>query len=672
MLKELKGLTNALQLVASCTGVNFIMLKQEKVLDFNGSPGASYTIAASQGTIVPLYRFYSSLLDCHFYTISESEKDQVANGDQGSHWGIEHTEGWVLSVQEPGSLPVYRFWRNYNVKTNDVGCHFFTNSETERSALLAEKLPNSSSIPAQYCGGDMWRPEGPGGVGFYAYPSWRSGTVWMKRARKESNNAHFFSIGTAEYQNAITPTNQGGYGYTEEGNAFRAFPALPVVPAPVPQAPAIVKKAKNVQLEIGASSVADRIFDERDDFFLGETIYAHVIGDVNVDHNWKLRVFKNGSIVKQTNSALIQDDTRSDHNISYEPTSVGTYTIEAMVNMGSGFVSKGLQLVDVGIAPVPPAQCSIVPNHSFENGITNWSNQSYGNAVRSITASSQAYDGSGSAYIDITSYTDGQTKFVSDAIDIIGGNTYNLSLFAKGTVTSAYAQPVAYDASGSPISYGGTLGTAVGTDWQEFAGTVTLPADAVTLKLEVRVESSGELFFDDVWVNAIPRDISCSVGGTTGGGVSTASNLITNPSFESDLASWGDQSYGNNQKMIQVSSDANTGTKSAKVDVTSYTDGQVKIVSDAITVSENETYNIAAFVKGSTTSVYLQPVVLDASGAAIGYPGYTGLPITGNYTDQATSITTPPGATSIKLEFRVQSAGDLYVDDVWISTDPRP
>gem|GEM_PF-4888911 len=388
----------------------------DKVLDFNGSPSATYTIAASQGTIVPLYRFYSSLLDCHFYTISESEKDQVANGDQGSHWGIEHTEGWVLSVQEPGSLPVYRFWRNYNVKTNDVGCHFFTNSETERSALLAEKLPNSSSIPAQYRGGDMWKPEGTGGIGFYAYPSPRLGTVWMKRAKRTASNAHFFSIGTAEFNQALAI-----HSFELEGNAFTAFPALPTPPAPVPQAPAIVKKAKNVQLEIGASSVADRIFDQRNNFVIGEKIYAHVIGDVNVNHTWKLRVIKNGSVVYQDNSPLTVQDVKSDLTISYKPTSTGNYTLEAMVNMGNGFISQKTSTVSVAQAPVVELFPSVTINW-WNNFNSSWSTPGVFDIGEDITVmfggtnnstSITTFDADLEVYNDLGNYVETKTGSIS-------------------------------------------------------------------------------------------------------------------------------------------------------------------------------------------------------------------------------------------------------------------
>ncbi len=631
-------------------------VNKELKFESTGSYGVDYTIAASQGTIVPLYRFYSSELECHFYTISESEKDDVVNGVHGTHWGIEHTEGWVLSAQEPGSVPVYRFWQRYNVLNDKVGCHFFTNSETERTTLLGETLPNTTDIPAQFRGGDRWREEGVGGIGFYAYPSPRLGTVWMKRAKKESNKAHFFSIGTSEYQNAIAGD------YVEEGNAFTAFPALPAVPAPVPQAPAIVKVATNVSLEVGAGFVADRVFDERSSYVLGETIYTHVMGDVNVDHTWKLKMSQGGVVVKEVNSPLTQDDIRSDHSIFYAPTSIGSYTIEASINMGHGFVSQGTVVVNVGAAPVPPVACSIAPNHSFESSA--WSDQSWGNSTRSIATAAEASEGSQSGLATISSYTDGQVKMVSPDISVTGGTTYNLSLFAKGSVTNAYVQPISYDSSGNAVGFGGYMGLGLSGGWQEFTGIVDIPANAVTLKLEVRAESDGDLYVDDVWVNVTSRDASCSAGGNSGGtGSSTTS--IPNGSFESGVSTnWSDHTWGSSSHTITSSSEASDGAQSAKIDVSSYTDGQVKLVSDAITVTGDQTYSLSIDAKGTATTAYVQPISYDSSGNAIGYGGWTGLSMGSSWQTSTNSITVPSDAVTLKLEIRIESQGEVFVDYV--------
>ena len=96
----------------------------------------------------PVYRFWSDKLDTHFYTIREGEKDKLIK-EYLKVWEFEgpafyaHPEG----LHSPESRPVYRFW------SDSLGRHFFTANESEKQKLL-EQLA------------DVWVYEG---VAWYAY-----------------------------------------------------------------------------------------------------------------------------------------------------------------------------------------------------------------------------------------------------------------------------------------------------------------------------------------------------------------------------------------------------------------------------------------------------------------------------------------------------------------------
>ena len=78
----------------------------------------------------PVYRFWSASLHAHFYTIDEAERDQLLVHPSGA-WACEGVAFYAWSQPgEKDTLPVHRFW------SARLGCHFFTISETEKAQLI--------------------------------------------------------------------------------------------------------------------------------------------------------------------------------------------------------------------------------------------------------------------------------------------------------------------------------------------------------------------------------------------------------------------------------------------------------------------------------------------------------------------------------------------------------
>ncbi len=159
-------------------------------------------ILVSQPFEVPysaVYRFWSSDPGCHFYTISESEKDWLIE----NHPAVWTFEGPVYNACSTpyydGLLPVYRFWSGV--------AHFYTISEEERAMLIEDHA-------------DIWAYEG---VAFYAYPegSQPDGCVPVYRFWNGSNNTHFYT--TSEEDRALVLTEYA-HVFTDEGIAFYAYP----------------------------------------------------------------------------------------------------------------------------------------------------------------------------------------------------------------------------------------------------------------------------------------------------------------------------------------------------------------------------------------------------------------------------------------------------------------
>ncbi|MEM8723041.1 MAG: S8 family serine peptidase [Cyanobacteria bacterium P01_G01_bin.39] len=115
--------------------------------------GESYISAASTADpfigIKPVYRFLNTTTRTHFYTISETERDNtIINLNNYSYEGIAY---YGYTSDRPGVTPLYRFYNPV------VDAHFYTPSAVERDAVLIN-LPD-------------YQLESNNGIAFYVEPT---------------------------------------------------------------------------------------------------------------------------------------------------------------------------------------------------------------------------------------------------------------------------------------------------------------------------------------------------------------------------------------------------------------------------------------------------------------------------------------------------------------------
>jgi hypothetical protein len=82
--------------------------------------------------VMPVYRFWSSSLSGHFYTMSEDEKDYLIANYPTDVWAYEGIAFYAYppGVEPKDTAPVYRFW------SDRLGSHFYTASESEKDSLI--------------------------------------------------------------------------------------------------------------------------------------------------------------------------------------------------------------------------------------------------------------------------------------------------------------------------------------------------------------------------------------------------------------------------------------------------------------------------------------------------------------------------------------------------------
>lgn len=110
------------------------------VSDTQGSPNLLSNVLSSSGTAPPgpageeavaVYRFWSETYNSHFYTRSIGERNHVITAYPDSVWRYEGAVFGAFGSRVSGSIPVYRFW------SSTYNAHFYTSSEGEKDHVIA-------------------------------------------------------------------------------------------------------------------------------------------------------------------------------------------------------------------------------------------------------------------------------------------------------------------------------------------------------------------------------------------------------------------------------------------------------------------------------------------------------------------------------------------------------
>ncbi len=111
---------------------DYVINTWPEVWSYEGPVFHAYAEGAQPEGTSPVYRFWSSTLTSHFYTISEAEKDYVINTwpDDWAYEGIAYY-AYAQGAQPQGTSPVYRFW------SGTLGSHFYTISQDERDLVIS-------------------------------------------------------------------------------------------------------------------------------------------------------------------------------------------------------------------------------------------------------------------------------------------------------------------------------------------------------------------------------------------------------------------------------------------------------------------------------------------------------------------------------------------------------
>jgi hypothetical protein len=283
--------------------------------------------------------------------------------------------------------------------------------------------------------------------------------------------------------------------------------------------------------------------------------------------------------------------------------------------------------------------------------------------------------------LGLTSYTDGDQKLVVTQDDpsctpaVTVGDVYQLTGWYESTVPVFF---VVYteDASGNWTRWQTSPDFAPTSGWASAAWNAPpIGAGVVAVSVGMGIESVGTVTLDDLGL----------YNTTAPGGVTSPAglNLILNPSLESSADGitpdcWQDKSWGDQTGALARVSNANSGSYAEQLSISSYTDGDEKLVTTqdsgacAPSATPGHSYTLSAWYH-STVPAFFVVYYRDSSGNWTRWSQSPYWPATSTWTQA--SYTTPPvpaGATALSVGLAIDSVGRATVDDYSLADDGTP
>ena len=258
--------------------------------------------------------------------------------------------------------------------------------------------------------------------------------------------------------------------------------------------------------------------------------------------------------------------------------------------------------------------------------------------------------------VTVTNYVDGDAKWAFDPVAVTGGNKYIFSDYYKSNVsTNIVAQ---YMTAGGAVSYQ-WLGTVTpSTSWKLAAYYVTPPVGTTRMTVLHVIGANGYLSTDNF--KLMPATTPVVTNGVPNNSVEQASDL--DPSLP---IGWSKGGWGTNVTKYTYQNTGRTGSRSLKVEMTSYTDGDAKWLYDSQPVVPNKDYRFSAYYQGTTTGH--ATVMFTHNNGTVSYFGMHNAEATTSWTNYTDTFTAPSTAVSATVFFYIAGVGYFVTDDYAIA-----
>lgn len=421
----------------------------------------------------------------------------------------------------------------------------------------------------------------------------------------------------------------------------------------------------------------------------GDTIEYAVdyrnFGRQPVQVNWTVRDGDGRVVHTQTASPAGPDGTHRGTMVAPQATHPASLTFTAVVTNADGArveTSQTRQMAEPSARP--PSGTNLMPNPSLEQasgGVPTCYMEGGWGSAGTWSRVSDAHTGSFAHQVTISSHSSGDRKLMPQfttgcAPQVQAGGAYDLSVHYRSTSPNVAFVGFARNASTGTWDYWFTSPSQpTSSGWREASATTPpVPSNVDRISWGLALYGSGTLTTDTYAM--VPTGSQPPPPPPPP--PPPASNLVTNPSLEQATGSvptcWLQGGWGTNNRAWSRVSTAQSGSFAHRVTMTSFTDGDAKLLQDftsacAPTVTPGQTYVLSAYYTSSVPTPFIGFVRNGATGAWSYWFTSATQPASSTYR-QAT-MTTPPvpaGADRISWGLGLVAAGSLTTDTYAMST----
>lgn len=393
----------------------------------------------------------------------------------------------------------------------------------------------------------------------------------------------------------------------------------------------------------------------------------------------------------------------------------GVHTISAYAVDAAGNIGNATPIsVIINNAPVTPPVQNLIVNPSLETPDAvdgtkpdSWDHGFWGTNDATFSYPVAGTDGSRAARVAITTHADGDAKWFFKDVPVTVGGTYNFSEKYKASTTTVLTARFSY-ASGTP-QYRDIVTLPAAADWTSASASITIPADAVGMTLFHLINRVGTLdidayslsvgsstptdsnvftqgmvsfTFDDGWTsqytNALPilqaANIKAGFYIITNemDNASIPNNRLSNPDFEAAAAGnpnrpakWTKETTGTNNAVLSYPVAGMASTSGARVQITSYANGEAAWVPNDMTVIDSQDYEFSTDYKSTAATKLIIKYTFNDGTTTM--TTLDTIPASANWTHYAKTITTPTSVKSVTIYQALQSTGTLDIDNTYLN-----
>ncbi len=307
---------------------------------------------------------------------------------------------------------------------------------------------------------------------------------------------------------------------------------------------------------------------------------------------------------------------------------------------------------------------STITNSSFETELNSttplaWNRGNWGNNTATFSYPVAGQDGARGAQVSITNYVDGDAKWYFDPVSVTPGTQYDFKDWYKSDVnTEVVAQ---FNLAGGGYSYVYLGSVSAATSWTNASLKFTAPSGAEGVSIFHLINKIGTLQVDNFSI--VPSVVVPPFQFDSG--------VIPNGSVENTVGSperpvnWNQGAWGNNQSTFSYLNTGRTGSRSLKLTVSNYVDGDAKWFADTQPAIPNQSYEYSDFYKSNTNSEVYAAIGLSDGSTVYQYLG--GASSSAVWKQFKAQFTVPATAATITMFHLLNKNGYLITDDYKLS-----